>query len=465
MKIIASLLISILGSSALLAQVTFRVNSLPANTPADASIYIAADFNDWDPGSPSYILSGTINGDPYITLPLSGNILFKFTRGTWQMVEGNASGQTIPNRSANVSPGDTIEINILSWEDLTGSTALSSVSVMSESFFMPELNRSRKIWICLPTDYATAVNKHYRVLYMHDGQNLFNDQLSFSGEWGIDEAMRDAMLAGDPGAIVIGIENGPQRLDEYAPWINDQYNEGGEGDAYVNFIRNTLKPYVDEHYRTLPGPENTGIAGSSLGGLISMYAAAKYPETFGKAGVLSPAFWFNDDDLYTWLADNPPAQQIRCYFVAGTTESSGMMPDINTVKNILLADEVADSNLLVVPRSDGQHSEWFWKREFPDAYNWLFPEYQDGPVRINNPPFLDVTTWPNPFSSTISLILRENQTFQLCITDLLGRKVYQQMSDGGAIAIDTSGLVAGYYFLNITDQSGRRSVVRLQKVG
>ena len=447
MKSLLSVLTLLLNAALLSAQVTFRVVSLPSNTPANASLFIAGSFNGWDENSPSHQLNTFINGDPSITLPLNGQITCKFTRGSWTAVEGNANGGFLPDRQYTVAPLDTIEVSILSWEDLggnsSGGTALPSVSVLSESFFMPQLNRNRRIWICLPTDYATQPTKRYRTVYMHDGQNLFNNALAFAGEWGIDEAMRDLQLNGDPGAIVIGIENGgATRIAEYTPWSNPQYG-GGDGEAYTDFIRNTLKPYIDANYRTKPEAAHTAIAGSSLGGLISLYAAAKYPETFGKAGVFSPAFWINRDSLQQWLSSQNLPASLRVYFVAGTTESGSMMNDINQVRNTLAASGVANTNLRVLGEADGAHSEWFWRREFPDAYLWLFAEATSFEATAVS----GFQAFPNPADSGLSLCSTGSPDFVYSVSSIDGRNVISLQKAQQCANIDVSLWSPGVYLI------------------
>lgn len=445
------------------AQVTFRVVNLPSNTPANAEIFIAGNFNGWDENSPDYRLDGNINGDPSITLPLNGSITCKFTRGSWAAVEGNASGGFLPDRQYNVAPFDTIEVSILSWEDLgggsTGGTALPSVSVMAESFFMPQLNRNRRIWICLPEDYATQPTKRYRTVYMHDGQNLFNNALAFAGEWGIDESMRNLQLSGDPGAIVIGIENGgASRIAEYTPWSNPQYG-GGDGEAYSAFIRNTLKPYVDANYRTKPEVEHTAIAGSSLGGLISLYAAARYPETFGKVGVFSPAFWINRDSLQMWLADQNLPASLRVYFVAGTTESSSMMSDINSVRGLLNSSGVATTNLRVVGEADGAHSEWFWRREYPDAYLWLFAES----TSVEATALPGFRAYPNPVDSGFTLCAENKGLFEFQVSTLDGRFIVERQQANQCSTIDCSSWESGVYLVWVGMKNGVMQPMRVVK--
>ena len=175
------------------------------------------------------------------------------------------------------------------------STATPQVSIMQDAFDMKPLARKRRIWIYLPPEYATS-RRAYPVIYMQDGQNLFDNATAFSGEWGIDKYL--ASLPDEQNAIVVGIENGSEhRLAEYTP-IPHQKLGGGEANAYLDFVAYNLKPYIDSHYRTLADRQNTYLWGSSLGGLLAFWGVVKHPHIFGKIGVFSPAFWIVPDWVF-----------------------------------------------------------------------------------------------------------------------------------------------------------------------
>ena len=238
-----------------------------------------------------------------------------------------------------------------------------------DSFYMPQLDRYRTIWVYLPPDYDNA-EKRYPVLYMHDGQNLFEDSTSFVGEWHVDETLDSLHSHGDYGCIVVGIENdGKHRMDEYMPNVHPKYG-GGEGDFYIRFIIESLKPYVDSVYRTKPEAEFTGIGGSSLGGLISFYGATHYDSVFQNALIMSPSFWI-DSTYMKWIGKGWPF----CAFVAGKNEDEGdVKTKISQLKPIMFA--LGHKAWEKFPE-DGAHSEWFWSREFGEAYLQLFqPENQ-----------------------------------------------------------------------------------------
>lgn len=359
------------------ADVTLRVASVPQDTPAGSHLYVAGSFNGWNPADPAYELVEH-DGVWTVTIPEgTGLAEYKFTRGSWETVEGDANGGRIDNHTFTFTDApQTLDLSILSWEDLSGgggeSTAAWNVSVLSDDFFMPQLDRSRRIWLYLPPDYETS-GKSYPVIYMHDGQNLFDSQTSFAGEWQVDETLNALFEQGDFGAIVVGIDNGgDQRLDEYSPWVNPEYG-GGEGDAYVRFIADTLKPYINEHYRTLPQAGCTALFGSSMGGLISTYGAVSDPDDFGKVGAFSPSYWFAMDDLTSYIdASGADLSDTDIYFLASANED-GMAADIDQVRGHLQGLGLTDAHDVVKIDDYGGHNEAYWRGEFAAAYQWMFP--------------------------------------------------------------------------------------------
>ena len=359
------------------AQVTIKVTSVPSNTPANSIIYFAASINNFNAADANYILQSDSLGNLQIVIPQgTGIVKFKFTRGSWPTVEGNATGGFLPDRSFSFTGSpQTINLTIQSWEDLgstANSTAVSNVQILSNSFGIPQLSTTRKVWLYLPPDYTTSTKK-YPVLYMQDGQNLFDNKTSFSGEWQVDETLNTLFNQGDYGAIVVGIDNGGgERLNEYSPWVNPQYG-GGKGDEYMDFMANTLKPYIDANYRTRPEPAMNALIGSSMGAIISTYGACEYPNAFQKVGSFSPAYWFSLSDLNNYITTTVSGlQDQRMYFVAGSNESSTMVSNINSVRNNLLLKGLKAENGLTKFDNYGTHSENYWKGEFAAAYKWLF---------------------------------------------------------------------------------------------
>jgi predicted alpha/beta superfamily hydrolase len=379
----ASGALALFGAPAADAQLTIRLTGVPGGTAGD--IYVAGSFNNWNPADAAYRL--TADGGAYvITLPaIRGAVEFKFTRGSWETVELDSAGNGVQNRSVIVPEGGaTYTAAVAGWQDPAKvrprpSTARSTVSVLDTAFAMPQLGRTRKVWIYLPPDYATS-GRTYPVLYMHDGQNVFDDSTSYAGEWGVDEALDSLHAAGDPGAIVVAVDNGQQlRMSEYSPWRHPRHG-GGEGDAYADFLAQTLKPWIDRHYRTRPGPESTGIMGSSMGGLISLHAALRHPGVFGRVGVFSPSLWFSDSVYAAARGARPGETGPRFYFLSGGLEGPADQPGIVVADQQRMIDTLAaagwrvGADIHAVAPDDGRHSEWFWRREFPAAYRWLFAD-------------------------------------------------------------------------------------------
>lgn len=252
-----------------------------------------------------------------------------------------------------------------------GSTAEGNVRILTEDFEIPQLKRKRRIWIYLPLNYERSQDK-YPVIYMQDGQNLFDERYSYSGEWAVDKTLNELERAGHKGVIVVGIDNGQHdRLDEYSPFKNKKHKKGGDGDHYLDFIINTLKPSIDKSFRTMPDREHTAIAGSSMGGLISMYAAIKYARIFGKAMIFSPSFWFSDK-IFEFVDSHKKLHSSKIYLLGGLREGAYVGKHLQMMQQILKHKGFSDKELHLVLREYGDHSEGFWKNEFGFAYRWLF---------------------------------------------------------------------------------------------
>ena len=358
------------------SQVTFKIIALPENTPKDTQFFMASSLNNWNPADKSFEFKKDENGNYTLKISkIDEDFEYKITQGSWDFAEGDAQGNASSNRKFSPqTDGNLINLEIRSWQKpLEKANTLSpNVSVLSENFNIPQLKTTRKIWIYLPPDYATS-GKKYPVVYMEDGQNLFNDATSFSGEWKVDETLNAEYAQKKTDAIVIGIENGgAERLNEYSPWKNSKYG-GGKGDLYADFLANTLKPYIDKHYRTLSQPKYTALIGSSMGGLISFYAGVKYPNTFGKLGIFSPSFWFAKQDLIFYLRKNAKKlKNSKIYFYAGLKESDDMVSDIKKAEIELIKQGVPAKNIFTKFNPDGTHSESYWSREFGQSFEWLF---------------------------------------------------------------------------------------------
>ncbi|HEU0052548.1 MAG TPA: alpha/beta hydrolase-fold protein [Longimicrobium sp.] len=248
-------------------------------------------------------------------------------------------------------------------------TVVGAMKVL-EGVRSPQLGNERPLYVYLPPSYATS-GRRYPVLYMHDGQNLFDEALSFGHEWEVDQTLEAASADGLE-AIVVGIPNlGEERLDEYSPWRDRRHNAGGKGEAYVRFVAETVKPLIDRDFRTRPGRESTGIAGSSMGGLISLYAYFRLPQVFGFAGVMSPAFWFAGHSIYPFVKARPFVPG-RIYLDVGTSEGNDEVHDVRRMKALLEEKGYrAGRDLLFYVEMGGQHNERAWARRLRRELHFL----------------------------------------------------------------------------------------------
>lgn len=367
--------------------VKVRLVSVPPGHEHD-SIYAAGNFNEWKPADPEARF-GENEGKYFLQFDdvAAGDYEFKFTRGSWQNVEGGQKGADIGNRKLTVTGDTTVEFSIISWRDdfpptERKHTASSNVHLLDSAFAIPQLDRSRRIWIYLPKNYA-AGKKRYPVLYMHDGQNLFDEYNAPFGEWGVDDCL-DSIQNSDsknkPACIVIGIENGPKRMNEYNPYSFQNFGEG-EGDEYVDFIAKTLKPYIDRKYRTLSSTQNTMIAGSSMGGLISYFAMLKYPEVFGKGGIFSPAFW-TADAIKPLTEEMGKLLKGKLFFYMGGKEGGSYIDDMKDVTDLLGKHSPALIYAVVDP--EASHNEEAWRKWFPEFFTWIMADGFNKVIKVED---------------------------------------------------------------------------------
>lgn len=252
--------------------------------------------------------------------------------------------------------------------------------------YSPELGKTKTIRVFFPQVPIGRIDP-LPVLYMHDGQNLFEDRkASFGVSWRVRESIRAFVQSGGTPWIVVGIDSEPDdRWNEYSPFPCDdfalsvkmkQIPEGGKAKEYIDFIVLTLKPWIDDHYPT--NPMTTALAGSSMGGLVSFYGATRYPEVFRQIGVFSPAWWFHAEQSKRLLEDAAFPELIRIYQDMGTAESS--LSSIAAFPQIYLeGSRVAASILqgkpfvdLVYAEFEGAvHNEAAWAARFPNFLVWL----------------------------------------------------------------------------------------------
>jgi predicted alpha/beta superfamily hydrolase len=410
-----------------LGQMTIVVNPLPQLTPLRDSVFIVGSFNNWIPGESNYALSSNADGTWQVEIPGTNGeeINFKFTRGnSWSTVEGSATGGFIPDRSVVFQNNEEVNLTIEGWEDQPGNhTVTEHVRIFDMDFPAPSLNTTRRIWVCLPVDYTPTVS--YPVLYMHDAQNLFDASTSFAGEWQVDEHLSALQSALCQSIIVVGIDHGgSNRINELAPWFNSAYNAGGQGEQYAQFIINDLKPAIDEAFPTLSDRANTFTAGSSLGALISAYLMLEHSNTFSKAGLFSPAFWFNRTPLFALANNHSPEFENGFYFVGGTNESSSMISDMEAFKDILIAEGYNEAHLPLYSIPDGEHNEAFWSSEYSGFYEWLA---MCTTAEVEASDYTTFNAFPNPTHDTLHIQWSGSLKFEsLVVFDGSGKKLINQ---------------------------------------
>ncbi len=256
-------------------------------------------------------------------------------------------------------------------------------------YWLKKLNRSKRVYVYLPQGYKWDIVL-YPILIMHDGHNLFNKETSVFGlTWKIQETLDKIEATTGKNMIVVGIESPSiKRFDEYSPWPaknilnyledNNQNIMGGEGEEYVNWIVNELLPSLNQRYKF--DNKKIFMAGSSMGGYISLYCGYNYPDIFKKIGAFSPAFWFNDSDMFTFIKANFN-KELGVYLDIGTQETSNpnksdfpqiYVNDARKCKTLLT--NLGIKNLMYVEDINASHSENAWAIRFPEFVTWLFKE-------------------------------------------------------------------------------------------
>jgi len=363
-----------------ISEIENEKNSLQINLSTleddDRPVYIAGNFNLWKTQDEQYKMEKIGDGQYQYYFPKNftfpTELLFKFTKGDWSAVEIDNFGNRTENRKTQLKTGIVNE-KVLKWRRNWmpfKPNFLPKIQLISEKFEIPQLNKTRKIWALLPYDYETS-NERYPVLYLQDAQNLFNEDSPY-GNWKIDKKLAVMAEYNIGKIIIIAIEHGDQdRIEEYN--VGQTKLGIGEGKKYIRFITDTLKHFVDENFRTKPEREFTGIGGSSMGGLVSIYSGLMYPEVYGKLMIFSPSLWVvHKLDIFNVPFYEP--LDTRIYLYAGGDESEKMVSHITKFKDILLQNHITSENMAIhlSINKKGKHNESYWSDEFPKAIEWLF---------------------------------------------------------------------------------------------
>ncbi len=370
---------------------TFRVR-VPEYTPLDAKLYITGNLPSLGPWDPGKVELGRIDEGVYaitLVLPVDTELRFKFTRGTWESVEKGPRFEEIVDRTHVVVGDETVHVDVASWRDFSAGpsrgTITGDVEVLND-FTATRLGNRRRIMVLLPPGYREETERRYPVLYMHDGQNLFDASTSFIGvEWGVDETATRLIEGGqvEP-LIIVGIYNTSNRAYEYTPGADSSRSDGGGAELYADFIINDLKPFIDANYRTRPDRANTGVMGSSLGGVCSLYLGWEHRDVFSRIGAMSTSYGWANEDIVRRIKSRAPAAGTRIWIDMGTAESSADrnrdgVPDVmvlhRAVRDTLVGYGMKLGRDLKYVEDEGAvHNEHAWASRFPRALTFLFPK-------------------------------------------------------------------------------------------
>jgi predicted alpha/beta superfamily hydrolase len=245
-----------------------------------------------------------------------------------------------------------------------------------ENFHSDFLDHDRHVVVYLPPGYDRESAKRYPVLYLHDGQNVFDRATSIGEEWHVDENAEALIRAGfiEP-IIVVGIYNtGEHRINEYAPTERTDKGGGGLAGDYGQMLIMELKPFIDSTYNTLPSAHNTAMGGSSLGGLLTMHLGLRFPTAFGKLAVLSPSVWWDDRMILREVEALPNKLPQRIWLDAGTAEGSEVIADARALRDALVAKGwQLGEDLAYLEAEGGGHDEKSWSARVSHVLEFLFP--------------------------------------------------------------------------------------------
>jgi len=238
--------------------------------------------------------------------------------------------------------------------------------------------------VYLPPSYESSKKKRYSVLYLNDGQNLFDGATSFipGQEWRVDETVQSLIAAGqiEP-LIVVGIYNtGKDRINEYTPTEDQKFKMGGKADLYGRMLVQELKPFIDTNYQTRKEARHTGLGGSSLGGLVTLYLGLKYSDVFGRLAVMSPSVWFANKQILREIEAVRKKPPLRIWVDTGTKEGTTVEEAQQTVVNARLLKETLvrkgwrlGKDLSYFEAEGAEHNERAWATRMEPVLKFLFP--------------------------------------------------------------------------------------------
>lgn len=338
------------------------------------AVYLSGNFNNWLTQDKAFVMEKIGNGLYHFKFEhdfkYPETLLYKFTKGDWSEVEIDSDGNITGNRSTTNHSGVQKE-HVSKWRRnwLPFKTSyLPKIVLISDEFEIPQLNKTRKIWALLPHDYDSS-SESYPVMYLQDAQNLFNEEAEY-GNWEIDKKLAVMSEYKIGKIIIIAIEHAKEdRIKEYN--VGTTLLGKGQGKKYIKFLTETLKPFVDANFRTKKEREFTGIGGSSMGALVSIFSGIRYPDVFGRLMIFSPSLWVGPK---LKIKSQEKAQDTKIYLYAGGDESETMIDQVQNFKNQMIDDGFVANKMKINLSINklGKHTETFWSDEFPKAIEWLF---------------------------------------------------------------------------------------------
>jgi len=354
---------------------------VPEDTPPTDPVYLTGDgdaLGCWRPDAVRLERWGDGTYRTRIQLPHGQPVRYLITRGSWRGVENDGHGGERVAREFHVHGPLTLDVLVRGW----GRDAVKYYP----DFRSEHLVHSRQISVYLPPQYDWNPERRYSVLYMHDGQNLFDAATAFAGNpWECDDVADRVIRAGEcEPFLIVGVGNTPDRLSEYGHRSNPEEQGPDLAQRYGRFLVEELKPFIDHTFRTRREPQATGVAGSSMGGLISLQLCEWYPEVFGQCAAMSPSIWWDRENFLRRLSNNPHwLKTARIWLDMGGQEGasqSGISANLRRTRQ--LAREFRDHGLIegvqfqYVEVPEGRHNERDWAARFDDVLRFLFPAHR-----------------------------------------------------------------------------------------
>jgi predicted alpha/beta superfamily hydrolase len=380
-------------------KVTITV-TVPKDTDEKATLYLAGslkEVGEWKAAGVKLTRNDDGTYKFEADLPKDQTLEYKITGGSWETVEKSDKNEEIENRTLVLDNDHEEKITVKSWahKPTTGASddekkssipernsSITGDVRVHEHFASKILGNERTILVWLPPEYQTSPDTRYPVLYLHDGQNVFDASTSFSGEWRADETADELIKSGKIKPIImVAIANAAAaRIDEYTPSRDEARSRGGKGELYSKFLIDEVKPFIDSHYRTQTDRSHTAVAGSSLGGLISLYLGYRHGDVFGMCGVISPSLWWDNASLLKEIEIDPQALKTeKIWLDIGTAEgpaeeASQSVAYVQALtKTMAGAGMSRDKDFVSRTIEGAQHNEAAWSARFGDVLKFFFP--------------------------------------------------------------------------------------------